>query len=293
MTRKNVAFAEQKSCWTSFKSFWIGGKTSLIIWMCRAISFVWVYCYHDWQSVILLIWILHSTLYRDSQFFQKCMIFCYLPLVTTIFLWYYTINIFGLIAWTSDPTQRAHMYTYGFFEFQIPPLEIAFMASGLFAFIKLTKCLGSGADEAQKKFISQISSPKGSLWYHFLFLFLIHVEYPMMLFLVVAGLDKMDIYHITMLLFFVWYTLNPSIIKNKSIYLLIYANIFVLEKYVYTMFHVKAEPPNWVIVIGLNSNYDPDSDVEYFRYMPRFDQWILVFLTFCLYRRQELLGTKD
>ena len=104
MTRKNVAMNEQKSCWTSFKSFWIGGKTSLIIWMCRAISFVWVYCYHDWQSVILLIWLLHSTLYRDSQFFQKCMIFFYLPLVTTIFLWYYTINIFGLIAWTSDPT---------------------------------------------------------------------------------------------------------------------------------------------------------------------------------------------
>ena len=115
----------------------------------------------------------------------------------------------------------------------------------------------------------------------------------MMLFLVVAGLDKMDIYHIVMLLFFVWYTLKPSIIKNNSIFLLIYANIFVLEKYIYTMFSVPENPPDWVIVLGLKANYDANSDDEYFRYRPRFDQWILVFLTFCLYRRQELLGTRD
>ena len=34
-----------------------------------------------------------------------------------------------------------------------------------------------------------------------------YIEYPLMIFLVLAGLDKMDIYHITMLFFFVWYTL--------------------------------------------------------------------------------------
>lgn len=163
------------------------------------------------------------------------------------------------------------MYTFGFYDFQIPSLEIAFMFCGLLAFIQLTFSLESSADEASKKFLNQIGSPKGSLLYHFLFLFLTHVEYPMMLFLVVAGLDKMDIYHIVMLLFFVWYTLKPSIIKNNSIFLLVYANVFVLEKYIYTMFQTSTEPQNWVIVIGLSTNYDPDSEEEYFRYKPRFD----------------------
>ena len=92
-----------------------------------------------------------------------------------------------------------------------------------------------------------------------------------MLFLVFAGLDKMDIYHITMLFFFVWYTLNPSIIKNNSIWLLVYADLFVLEKYIYTMFDVNEDPKNWITVMGFSTKYDPNSDEEYFRYTPRFD----------------------
>lgn len=114
-----------------------------------------------------------------------------------------------------------------------------------------------------------------------------------MLFLVLAGLDKMDIYHITMLFFFVWYTLKPSIIKNNSIFLLIYADLFVLEKYIYTMFDVSENPRNWIEVMGFSTEFDYDSKKEYFRYMPRVDQWLLVMLTFCLYRRQEILGIYD
>ena len=141
--------------------------------------------------------------------------------------------------------------------------------------------------------MSQIGNKQGSLGYQFLFVFLVYVEYPLMLFLVIAGLDKMDVYHIMMLLFFVWYTLSPDIIKNNSIYLLIYANLFILEKYIYTLFNVKDDPPNWIEIMGFSTTYNVDSTNEYFRYSPRFDQWILVFLTFCLYRRQEILGTAD
>lgn len=78
-----------------------------------------------------------------------------------------------------------------------------------------------------------------------------------MLFLVIAGLDKMDIYHVTMLLFFVWYTLQPSIIKNNSIWMLVYASLFVLEKYVYTLFHVDSDPPSWIVICGFSTRYDP------------------------------------
>ena len=108
----------------------------------------------------------------------------------------------------------------------------------------------------------------------------------MMLFLVIAGLDKMDVYHIVMLLFFVWYTLKPQIIQKFSIYLLIYANAFLLEKYIYSLFfHAKNDPSNWIEIIGFSTDYNEHSSKEYWRYAPRFDQWILVILTFCLYRR--------
>lgn len=75
--------------------------------------------------------------------------------------------------------------------------------------------------------------------------------------------------------------------------MLVYANLFVLEKYVYTLFHVQTDPPNWVEIFGFSTTYDPHSTKQYFRYEPKFDQWILVLLTFCLYRRQNILGTGD
>ena len=62
------------------------------------------------------------------------MLYFYMPLVTAIFLWYYVINIFGLLLFWSDPIKQADMYVYGFFQFQVPPLEVAFLFSGLCAF---------------------------------------------------------------------------------------------------------------------------------------------------------------
>lgn len=55
--------AKEETFFQSLKIWWKTSKASMIIWLCRMITFIWVYCYHDWQSVILLIWILHSTIY--------------------------------------------------------------------------------------------------------------------------------------------------------------------------------------------------------------------------------------
>ena len=116
-----------------------------------------------------------------------------------------------------------------------------------------------------------------------------------MIFLVCAGLTEMDIYHVTMLLFFVIYTASPNIIKRRTSILLCYANFFVLEKYVYSLVQENiGETKDWVLVIGLQSStYDPYTTREYFRYAPRLDQWALVLLSFLLYRRSAVLATDD
>ena len=71
--------------------------------------------YHDIQSVFILLWILHSTLYRDNRRFKMWMIFFYLPLFTAIFLWYYVINIYGLLIFWSEQSKSLEMLKYGFF----------------------------------------------------------------------------------------------------------------------------------------------------------------------------------
>ena len=218
---------------------WLVSKSQLVLWICRVLSFFWIFVYHDYQSVVVLIWFLHSTLYDNSRIFKKFMTYFYLPLFTMIFIFYYTINIYGFIIWPAkdDPNRISH-YKYGFYKFNVPPLETCFMYLNLFFFTQLTFLLEDDKDSdinKSKKLIDKLGGKKSSLIYQFIFLFLIYIEYPLMLFLVMAGLDKMDVYHITMLVFFLIYTLFPKFINEKPIILLLYANFFVLEKYLFTL----------------------------------------------------------
>ena len=172
---------EKKSHWKNFYEWWDRFKGGLIIWLCRLIAFVWVYCYHDFQSSIILLWILHSTLFKDQGLFKKWMMYFYMPLISLIFLWYYTINIYGLLKWwNDDPDKVIDMYTYGFFQFQIPPLEVGFMFAGLTVFGRMTYQLNNPNQQDkkfQKELISKLGNSKASLFYQFLFLFLISLVF--------------------------------------------------------------------------------------------------------------------
>lgn len=122
---------------------WKSIESLVIRWICRVLAFVWVYLYHDWESTIILLWLLHSTVYRNNATFRKFILYFYLPYYILVFLWYYTINIEGLINWT-DPAviiaNPVEWYTYGFFQFKIPPIESAFMFLNVYFLIQLVVC---------------------------------------------------------------------------------------------------------------------------------------------------------
>ena len=72
------------------------------LWVCRASGFIWCYMYHSYQSLFILLWVLHSTLFQDNNLFFRVTSYFYLPIFCLIFLFYYIINIptvvdFGLI----------------------------------------------------------------------------------------------------------------------------------------------------------------------------------------------------
>jgi hypothetical protein len=108
-----------------------------------------------------------------------------------------------------------------------------------------------------------------------MFLVLVYIEFPLMLTLIVAGLDKMDLYHIVLLIFFVTYTLYADRIPNFPLYLLIYANFWIIEKYIYSLCmypqDILTAPPAWMTIVGFSTEYNPNETNEYWRYPPRFD----------------------
>ena len=81
----------------------------------------------------------------------------------------------------------------------------------------------------------------------------------------------MDVYHIMFILAFIIYTLFPKVINKYSIVLLVYSDMFVLIKYIFTLLAKTDKPAEWLLYIGFASDYDPSIDKEYFRYPPRFD----------------------
>lgn len=50
-----------------------------------------------------------------------------------------------------------------------------------------------------------------------------------------SGLGKMDFYHVFLLFVFVWAALYPEAFERNVIWLLVYADAFVLAKYLYTL----------------------------------------------------------
>ena len=129
--------------------------------------------------------------------------------------------------------------------------------------------------------------------YQLFFIVLIYIEYPLILFLGIDGLNKMDVYHIVFILAFIIYTLFPKVINKYPIILLVYSDVFVLIKYMYTLITHTNTPAQWLLYVGFSSDYDPNIDKEYFRYPPRLDQWCVVVLSLILYRRQITLGAHD
>ena len=113
--------------------------------------------------------------------------------------------------------------------------------------------------EKVELFLNKISQIQCPTIYQAFYLSMIYIELPLMLTLIIAGLTKMDLYHIALLMFFVVYTLYGEKMNNFALYLLLYADFFVMEKYIYTLV-IKQEKPDgryWMGLIGISTEYNP------------------------------------
>jgi hypothetical protein len=68
------------------------------------------------------------------------------------------------------------------------------------------------------------------------FLLIIYIEFPLMLCLVLFGLkDIKYLYNVALLFFFVFYMLSPKNFNKCILLLIMFANVFVIETYIFTL----------------------------------------------------------
>ena len=126
-------------------------------------------------------------------------------------------------------------------------------------------------------------------------------------FVIIFSLSSMDIYHNVVLFWFIWGVLQPKKMSKKVIYVSYYAGFFLIGQYIYTLvpqfngnsaecfaiqqYYLCSNSERIMYTIGLDSNYNPISTQEYFRYTPPLYEWIFALAVFVQLRRQQLIGT--
>jgi hypothetical protein len=108
--------------------------------------------------------------------------------------------------------------------------------SPFFFLIKSRKYLKIDNEDVRKRFLTRLTSKDSPTFYYFVFTFIYYLDILVFITIFFSGVNKIDFYHIFLMFFFVAFTLWPLCFKRNFIILLIYADFFVFEKYLYTLY---------------------------------------------------------
>jgi len=104
-----------------------------------------------------------------------------------------------------------------------------------------------------KDFVKRILAKEQNIFNQLIFLLVIYIEFPLMLCLVIFGLREIIyLYNVILLFFFVFYMLSPKLFNKCILMLMLFANVFVLENYIFTLVwdYDNGEAPIWVRACG-------------------------------------------
>jgi hypothetical protein len=247
---------------------------------------------------------MHSTLVKSTERFIYISVNFYFPIFVGFLLFYYVINIPRVVNFEKfGEDDKYNQYldrwrTYGFYQFSIPPLEIFLMIIALAPFLLLTKGVKLNTKEKDVKknekeevkgsFLESLTNSDARIFKLILFVVIKNLDIVAFITLFFSGVNKIDFYHIFLIFFFVAYILNKDKFMSNYIILLIYVDFFVFEKYLYTLIiHYIPQDSLFVKiaqVLGLATDYSEVSDRKYFKYPPKFQQWILIFVVFLQFK---------
>lgn len=263
--------------------------------------FVWAYAYHDFQSWFILLWLMHSTLFKSTRRFIRVTFTYYLPVFILVFLFYYVINIPQVVqfaALLTSPEETDRWRSYGFYDFSLPALEVALMLAGLAPFFLLVHSRGqleeNSKEDTKRKFLQKLTDQRSPTVYYLVFVLLKNLDVVAFVTIFFSGVNKIDFYHIFLLFFFVAYILWPRGFIRHYLLLLVYVDLFVFEKYLYSLIvtYIPADSIFLPIahVLGLSTDVDEVSHQhKYFRYPPKLQQWLLIIVVFLQYQVHQIL----
>lgn len=209
------------------------------------------------------------------------------------YCFYFAVNIFGLVVYSSwDQSKTNKMRLYGFYDFQNPEYDFLILMLVIFSLALYTRL--NKHEKPKSKTLMEYLKQYTPTLHSFGFIVLVNTGTLISIYLVIFSLLVMDIFHIFVLLVMVIAMFYPKFYHQNIVWLLVYANFFILSKYIYTL--VCQEPQAKVsnIVIGFwSASYQPDITRPYFRYEPPTAAWFFVIAVMMQYRLNQILGLDE
>jgi hypothetical protein len=184
-------------------------KIPLVLWLCRISCFVVAYQFHDYQSLVPLVWCMHSTLFRHRPRFVFMTVYIYLPIMYLTYLYYFVINVYGMLDWSTDKDTTVKNYRYGLFNFRNPEwiypsllLSVAFLA----LYCRMNRdeeALLEEKGRKPKQFMKYFSKYAPTT-HAFFYLTLVNIDFLVFIYCVIYSLIEMNLFHVTILFVMVW-----------------------------------------------------------------------------------------
>ena len=193
-------------------------SASFSMHICRILMAVWIVLYTSVPSLVLLFILVHSMSYIHSKIFMTMLRYIYLPYVIILLLYHHLFNsVKSLLPhdFYDPPHNKYLLWNYDLKVYRYPFLEFALQIF-TFYFFCITLHMRS-----EKKPKSEVPS-KSNLLIQLLILFLNNMDKIICIITFFVGINTPDIYHMGLLIFFVFYILYPGCMKKTFFFFLLY-----------------------------------------------------------------------
>lgn len=278
--------------------------------------FVWMFRYTCYQSLFILVWLVNTLMFKNSDWFFNMCKYIYIPILFAYFIFFYTINITNLF---SPELYEQKYHRYGMYEFEYVYLDLIFqmftffyacLVCRLYAIYKvrmedqaLKNLLTTKATFAKrnrlvssddKNDILDDSDKEVKLYEIILANVLKYLDVVLLVCLYITGTNRVDIFHIILLIYLTFFIVYPKFMRRKFVYFLSFVMLVVTFKYVYVLISYEIYQDyilyKTLYVLGLVNDFNEED--KYWRAALINDNWLIVFLAVVQYQlyKSKLLG---
>jgi len=140
-----------------------------------------------------------------------------------------------------------------------------------------------------------LSRPDSNTLWRLLLLFLPSFEIILLFAILLSGLNKVDLYHMAFLLFFVGYLIYPKKEEQITRIVLVYSFVFIVLKHAYTLIDTDwiANNEDFLSAMGLATEWDKPDDWGLFEYPFKPQQWAVLCAAWAYMVASKLLGDRE